>query len=75
LSKPKELSTIKDSLRNYLHLEIDISGSNFTYQTGDHSAVWPRNANTEAERFPESVWAFGRSGTRAIQIEAVDDMS
>jgi NADPH-ferrihemoprotein reductase len=45
----KELFTVKD--RNCLHMEIDVSGSNLTYQTGDHIAIWPTNAGKEVDRF------------------------
>lgn len=45
----KELFTVKD--RNCLHMEIDVSGSNLSYTTGDHVAVWPTNAGKEVERF------------------------
>lgn len=45
----KELFTIND--RNCLHMEIDISGSNLSYTTGDHIAVWPTNAGKEVDRF------------------------
>lgn len=45
----REVFTVKD--RNCLHMEIDISGSNLSYQTGDHIAVWPTNAGKEVDRF------------------------
>ncbi|KAG0003740.1 NADPH-cytochrome P450 reductase [Entomortierella chlamydospora] len=36
--------------RRCLHMEVDISGSGITYQTGDHIAVWPVNAEHEVEK-------------------------
>ncbi|KAL8743804.1 MAG: hypothetical protein Q9190_003883 [Brigantiaea leucoxantha] len=45
----REVFTVKD--RNCLHMEIDVSGSNLNYQTGDHIAVWPTNAGREVDRF------------------------
>lgn len=45
----REVFTVKD--RNCLHMEIDVSGSNLNYQTGDHIAVWPTNAGKEVDRF------------------------
>lgn len=45
----KEIFTVKD--RNCLHMEIDISGSNLSYQTGDHIAIWPTNSGKEVDRF------------------------
>ncbi|KAI6808797.1 NADPH--cytochrome P450 [Hortaea werneckii] len=49
ISESREL--FNDKTRNCLHMEIDISGSNLSYQTGDHVAVWPTNAGKEVDRF------------------------
>jgi len=49
IAESRELFSVKD--RNCLHMEIDISGSNLSYQTGDHIAVWPTNAGEEVDRF------------------------
>ncbi|KAK3323422.1 NADPH-cytochrome P450 reductase [Cercophora scortea] len=49
IAKSYELFSVKD--RNCLHMEVDISGSNLTYQTGDHIAVWPTNPGAEVDRF------------------------
>lgn len=49
IAESHELFTAKD--RNCLHMEVDISGSNLTYQTGDHIAVWPTNPGKETDRF------------------------
>lgn len=43
-----ELFTAKD--RNCLHMEISIAGSNLSYTTGDHIAIWPNNAGKEVDR-------------------------
>lgn len=47
IAESKELFNVKD--RNCLHLEVDISGSNLSYQTGDHIAVWPTNPGQEVD--------------------------
>lgn len=49
IAESRELFSVKD--RNCLHMEIDISASNLTYQTGDHIAVWPTNPGEEVDRF------------------------
>lgn len=49
VSESKEL--FNDATRNCLHMEIDVSGSNLSYTTGDHIAVWPTNAGKEVDRF------------------------
>lgn len=49
IAESKELFTAKD--RNCLHMEIDVSGSNLPYTTGDHIAIWPTNAGKEVDRF------------------------
>ncbi|KAF2829323.1 hypothetical protein CC86DRAFT_286511 [Ophiobolus disseminans] len=43
-----ELFTTKE--RNCLHMEINIEGSNLSYTTGDHIAIWPNNAGREVDR-------------------------
>jgi NADPH-ferrihemoprotein reductase len=43
-----ELFTTKD--RNCLHMEISVAGSNLSYTTGDHVAIWPNNAGKEVDR-------------------------
>ncbi|KAI1168323.1 NADPH-cytochrome P450 reductase [Nemania serpens] len=47
IAESKELFSVKD--RNCLHLEVDISGSNLSYETGDHIAVWPTNPGQEVD--------------------------
>ena len=49
ISESRELFSVKD--RNCLHMEVDISSSSLSYQTGDHVAVWPTNAGEEVDRF------------------------
>jgi NADPH-ferrihemoprotein reductase len=49
VAESQELFTAQD--RNCLHMEIDISGSNLSYTTGDHIAIWPTNAGKEVDRF------------------------
>jgi NADPH-ferrihemoprotein reductase len=43
-----ELFTTKE--RNCLHMEISVAGSNLSYTTGDHVAIWPNNAGREVDR-------------------------
>jgi NADPH-ferrihemoprotein reductase len=52
-------------------MEIDISGSNLSYQTGDHVAVWPTNSGREVDRF---VGVFGLSEKRhkVISVKGLD---
>ncbi|KAJ4149675.1 hypothetical protein NW754_001110 [Fusarium falciforme] len=49
IAESRELFSAKD--RNCLHMEVDISGSNLRYETGDHIAVWPTNPGEEVTRF------------------------
>lgn len=65
----REVFTVKD--RNCLHMEIDIKGSNLTYETGDHVAVWPTNAGREVDRF---VNILGISDKRhsVISVKGLD---
>jgi NADPH-ferrihemoprotein reductase len=65
----RELFVVKD--RNCLHMEISIGGSNLSYQTGDHIAIWPTNAGREVDRF---VKVFGIEEKRhtVIRIKPLD---
>ncbi|KAK4574834.1 hypothetical protein LTR86_001676 [Recurvomyces mirabilis] len=63
IAESKEL--FNDKTRNCLHMEVDISGSNLSYTTGDHIAVWPTNAGKEVERF---INALGLAEKRHMVI-------
>ncbi|OBT43501.1 NADPH-ferrihemoprotein reductase [Pseudogymnoascus sp. WSF 3629] len=65
----KEIFTVKD--RNCLHMEIDISGSNLSYQTGDHIAVWPTNAGREVDRFLKVTGLYEKRDT-VIAVKPLD---
>ncbi|KXJ92167.1 NADPH-cytochrome P450 reductase [Microdochium bolleyi] len=65
----RELFTVKD--RNCLHLEIDISGSNLSYQTGDHIAIWPTNPGQEVEEFLQLV-SLADKRDSVISVKALE---
>lgn len=69
IDRSYELFNVKD--RNCLHMEVDISGSNLSYQTGDHIAVWPTNAGEEVDRF---LKIFGLTSKRhnVISVKALE---
>ena len=69
IQKSYELFNVKD--RNCLHLEVDISGSNLTYQTGDHIAVWPTNAGEEVDRFLD-VFDLTAKRHTVISVKAME---
>ena len=56
--------------RNCLHIEFDVQNSTLTYETGDHLAVWPSNADIEVARFLE---VFGLKQKKATQIQIQSD--
>ena len=47
----KTAELFKSDDRSCIHSEIDISGSNMKYTTGDHLGLWPSNANEKVEQF------------------------
>ena len=59
-------------VRNCLHIEIDLSGSNLKYETGDHIAVWPNNPGAAVDRF---LRVFGLIEKRytVINIKTLDE--
>lgn len=69
IAESSEIFTVKD--RNCLHMEIDISGSNLSYQTGDHIAVWPTNAGKEVDRFLNITGLLSKRDS-VISVKALD---
>ena len=69
IAESREVFTVKD--RNCLHMEIDIAGSNMSYQTGDHVAVWPTNAGKEVDRFLH-VLGLREKRHRVISVKGLD---
>ena len=69
IAESRELFTTKD--RNCLHLEIDVSGSNLAYQTGDHVAAWPMNAGSEVDRFL-AVLGLADKRDAVISVKGLD---
>lgn len=65
----KELFTIKG--RNCLHMEIDIAGSNLSYTTGDHIAVWPTNPGKETDRFL-NILGLSEKRHMVISVKSLD---
>jgi NADPH-ferrihemoprotein reductase len=69
IAESREIFTVKD--RNCLHMEIDISGSNLSYQTGDHVAVWPTNAGKHVDSFLSVTGLLPKRDT-VIGVKALD---
>jgi len=69
IAESKELFT--DKTRNCLHMEIDITGSNLSYTTGDHIAIWPTNAGKEVDRFLRILGLIEKRHT-VIQVKGLD---
>ncbi|OAX77602.1 NADPH-cytochrome P450 reductase [Emergomyces africanus] len=65
----RELFTVKD--RNCLHMEISVEGSNLSYQTGDHIAIWPTNAGAEVDRFA-AAFDLTKKRNMVIKIKPLD---
>ncbi|EDO16360.1 hypothetical protein Kpol_1051p8 [Vanderwaltozyma polyspora DSM 70294] len=65
--KSNELFTSAD--RNCIHSEIDISGSNMKYSTGDHLGIWPSNANEKVEQF---LSTFGLDSNTIFDLKPLD---
>ncbi|KAH9887178.1 NADPH-cytochrome P450 reductase [Xylariomycetidae sp. FL2044] len=65
----REIFNVKD--RNCLHLEVDVSGSNLTYQTGDHIAIWPTNPGHEVDQFLDILGLESKKDT-VISVKALE---
>ncbi|KAK0391239.1 hypothetical protein NLU13_0740 [Sarocladium strictum] len=69
IAESREIFTVKD--RNCLHLEVDISGSNLSYQTGDHIAIWPTNPGDEVDRFLD-ILGLTEKRNQVISVKALE---
>lgn len=69
IAESKELFTVAN--RNCLHMEIDIAGSNLSYTTGDHIAVWPTNPGREVDRFL-SILGLSQKRSTVIAVKSLD---
>jgi NADPH-ferrihemoprotein reductase len=69
IAESKELFNVRD--RNCLHMEIDISGSNLSYQTGDHIAIWPTNPGQEVDEMLNILGLEDKRDT-VISVKALE---
>lgn len=69
IAESREIFTTAD--RNCLHMEIDVSGSNLSYQTGDHIAIWPTNAGKEVDRFV-NILGLEDKRHKVISVKGLD---
>ena len=65
----REIFTSKE--RNCLHMEVSLKGSGLTYQTGDHLAIWPTNADREVDRLFRTLGMEHKRKT-VIKITSTD---
>ena len=52
-------------------MEVSLEGSGLTYQTGDHLAVWPTNANREVDRLLQVLGIADKRHT-VIKVTSTD---
>jgi NADPH-ferrihemoprotein reductase len=69
IAESREVFTDKE--RNCLHMEVDISGSNLSYVTGDHIAVWPTNPGEEVDRFMDVLDLKSKRGN-VVSVKALE---
>ncbi|KAI0132505.1 NADPH-cytochrome P450 reductase [Xylariales sp. AK1849] len=69
IAESRELFSVKD--RNCLHMEVDISGSNLSYQTGDHIAIWPTNPGIEVD-YVLDVLGLTEKRHQVISVKALE---
>ena len=61
----------RGSDRHCLHVEVDISGTNMSYTTGDHLAIWPTNNENEVNRLASVLGLTDKLDT-VVMIKAID---
>lgn len=65
----KSYELCKGAERSCIHSEIDVSGSNIKYSTGDHLAIWPSNADEKVKEFLE---IFNLSSETVFDLKPLD---
>ncbi|KAF8983879.1 NADPH-cytochrome P450 reductase [Entomortierella lignicola] len=60
--------------RHCLHMEVDITGSGINYQTGDHIAIWPVNAEQEVSKLAQILGLADKLDT-VITVSNTDPAS
>ncbi|KAI8989268.1 NADPH-dependent cytochrome P450 oxidoreductase [Pilobolus umbonatus] len=60
-----------DSDRHCIHVDIDISNTNLSYNTGDHVAIWPTNNEHEVIRLA-SILGLHNKLDSVIEVSAID---
>ncbi|CAG8564748.1 18697_t:CDS:2, partial [Acaulospora morrowiae] len=57
--------------RNCIHMELDITGSGISYQSGDHVAIWPINPEQDVYRLLKVLGLWEKKDTVVI-VESTD---
>lgn len=65
----KSYELFKNTDRNCIHSEFDVSGSNIKYSTGDHLGIWPSNPNEKVEKF---LKVFKLDGDMIFDLKPLD---
>ncbi|QPG72800.1 hypothetical protein FOA43_000102 [Brettanomyces nanus] len=58
-------------VRHCIHAELDISGSNLRYLTGDHLAIWPSNPDSKVNKMISALDLDSKKDT-IIKIHSLD---
>ncbi|CAG8538322.1 14473_t:CDS:2 [Funneliformis caledonium] len=61
----------KSTIRNCVHLELDIEGSGINYEAGDHVAIWPMNAEQDVVRLLKILGLWEKRDT-VVSVESTD---
>lgn len=69
IAESRELFNAKD--RNCIHVDVDISGSNLSYTTGDHIAIWPTNPGEEVDRLLD-ILGLTEKRNQVISVKALE---
>jgi NADPH-ferrihemoprotein reductase len=54
-----------------MHIDVDISGTNLNYNTGDHLAIWPTNNEIEVNRLASVLGLTDKLDT-VVMVKAID---
>ncbi|KAH7252835.1 hypothetical protein BKA59DRAFT_492640 [Fusarium tricinctum] len=63
--------SVREESRQYVYIDVDISGSGLEYEAGDHLAVWPSTETQEVDRLLQVLGLYEKRH-QVVSIQRMD---